>query len=80
MFGETNRKELARAMALSQVGFMMAAPAGIGLFLDYYFQWSPWGVIIGAVLGLTTGLIQLVRLSRPDDDKPGQKDEPTTTK
>jgi F0F1-type ATP synthase assembly protein I len=63
-----DRKELARAMALSQVGLMMAAPAGIGILLDWYFHWSPWGVVVGAVLGLTTGLIQLVRLSNESDD------------
>jgi F0F1-type ATP synthase assembly protein I len=79
MFGGINRKEVARAMALSQVGLMMAVPPGLGAWLDYYFGWSPWGVVVGAVLGLTTGLIQLVRLSnRENDPKPGQADDTKT--
>jgi F0F1-type ATP synthase assembly protein I len=69
-----NQKELGRAMALSQVGLMMAAPAGLGLLLDRWVGWGPWGVIAGAILGLVTGLIQLVRLGN-QDKKPGKKDD-----
>ena len=75
MFGGISRKELARAMALSQIGMLMAVPAGAGLLLDKWLNWSPWGVITGAVLGLTFGLIQLVRLSSQSDDKPDSKDQ-----
>jgi F0F1-type ATP synthase assembly protein I len=76
MFG-VNRKELARALALSQVGMMMVVPIVIGLLLDSYLGWSPWGVVGGAVLGLTTGLVQLVRLSNQQDPKPGQTNDNT---
>src|SRR4051812_41248233 len=62
-------KDLARYLAISQVGLEMAAPAGVGAVLDYYLGWSPWGVIVGAVLGLTVGMIHLVQLAnRPVDE------------
>ena len=68
MFGGTDRKQLARYLALSQVGFEMAAPALIGLGLDHWFGWSPWGVITGAVIGLVGGLAHLVHLAKPRDE------------
>ncbi|MFM7149794.1 MAG: AtpZ/AtpI family protein [Gemmataceae bacterium] len=59
----TDRKELARYMALSQVGLEMVAPIGLGLILDHYLKWSPWGVISGSVLGLVGGIAHLIQLS-----------------
>ncbi|MCS6849565.1 MAG: AtpZ/AtpI family protein [Gemmataceae bacterium] len=66
--GPLSTRELGRYVALAQVGLELVAPAGIGLLLDYYFGWSPWGVVTGAVLGLIAGLAHLVALTnRPDD-------------
>jgi F0F1-type ATP synthase assembly protein I len=48
--------------SLAQVGLEMALPAGIGYWVDYGFQTQPWGVIIGAVLGLAVGMLHLVAL------------------
>jgi F0F1-type ATP synthase assembly protein I len=77
MLGGVNPKDLSRYLAISQVGLEMAAPAGIGAALDYYMGWGPWGVIVGAVLGLTVGLIHLVRLAnQPVDEK---SDDPKAT-
>lgn len=70
-----NRQDLARYVALSQVGLMMAVPPGAGALLDRWLGWSPWGVIVGAALGLTIGLVQLVRLTNRQDDKPDQPDK-----
>jgi len=54
-------KELGRYFALGQVGMEMIVPVVRGLVLEAYFPpWRPWGVVIGAVLGLTTGLAHLV--------------------
>ena len=70
-----NRKDLGRYIAISQVGLEMAIPPGIGAYLDHVFGWSPWGVIVGAALGLTGGLIHLVHLANKKEDGPGPSDE-----
>jgi F0F1-type ATP synthase assembly protein I len=56
-------KELGHYYALGQVGLEMVVPVVIGLLLEGYFDWRPWGVVVGAVLGLTTGLAHLVAIS-----------------
>ncbi len=61
-------RELGYYMTLAQIGMEMAAPAGIGLALDYYFGWRPWGVVCGAVFGLIAGLAHLIKLSNQQDD------------
>src|SRR5262245_49631269 len=53
--GPTDPKKMARYLALSQVGLEMVTPIILGLVLDHYLGWSPWGVIVGAILGLTGG-------------------------
>lgn len=69
-----DRKELARYVALSQVGLMLAAPPGLGALLDVWLGTLPWCVVVGAVVGLTTGLVQLIRLTdRADAEKPDEK-------
>jgi F0F1-type ATP synthase assembly protein I len=67
MLGGVNRKELARYVAIGQVGLIMAVPPGVGALLDNWLGWSPWGVVVGAALGLTVGLVQLVRLTNQQD-------------
>ena len=74
-----DRRELARYVAISQVGLEMVAPVVLGLVLDHYFRWSPWGVIVGAVIGLIGGVAHLVHLAgkaAQDTDKrkpPGEQ-------
>jgi F0F1-type ATP synthase assembly protein I len=58
--------------AIAQVGLEMAVPVGVGLFLDNSLDWRPWGVIVGAVLGLAIGLTHLAVLSQRSD----KTDEP----
>lgn len=60
-------KDLGRYFVLAQTGLEMAAPIGIGLLVDNYFHSSPWGVAVGAVVGLTGGLTHMVLLSRRKD-------------
>lgn len=55
-------RELGYYVALAQVGMEMAAPIGLGLVLDYYLGWAPWGVIGGAIFGLVGGFVHLVAL------------------
>ena len=60
-------KVLGRYMTLAQVGLEMAAPVGIGIALDHYLNWMPWGSVGGAVLGLAVGLVHLFTLAnRPN--------------
>ena len=53
-------REMGRLMAIGQVGLEMAAPIGLGWFLDSYFGTLPWLIIAGAVVGLVGGLTHLV--------------------
>jgi F0F1-type ATP synthase assembly protein I len=54
-------------MAMAQIGFEMAAPIGLGAWLDYGFGWSPWAVIVGAVVGLVGGIFHLVWMANRED-------------
>jgi F0F1-type ATP synthase assembly protein I len=38
----------------------MVAPIGIGVALDYYLGWTPWGIIAGAIFGFVGGLTHLI--------------------
>lgn len=57
-----NTRELGFYVALSQVGFEMVTPMLVGLALDYYFEWTPWGTVIGFVLGFVGGFFHLLAL------------------
>jgi F0F1-type ATP synthase assembly protein I len=69
--GPPHPREFGYYIALAQVGLEMAAPVGIGVALDHYLGWSPWGVIVGAVVGLVGGIGHLISLTsrrHPDDN------------
>jgi F0F1-type ATP synthase assembly protein I len=67
-------REYGYYISLAQVGLEMAAPIGLGLLLDRYLEWSPWGVVGGAVFGLIAGVAHLAALanrrSNSDSHKP----------
>ena len=70
MFPEMpDRKELARYVTLSQVGLEMVVPIVVGLVVDRYLGSTPWGVVIGATLGLCGGFVHLVHLLNKMDSK-----------
>ena len=55
-------KDLGFYFAVSQVGMEMVFPVGAGALLDHYFNWAPWGTIVGALLGLAVGMTHLILL------------------
>ena len=70
--GKPDPSEMGRYFALAQVGVEMVVPIVIGVGLDSYLGTSPWGVVIGTVLGFSGGLIHLLAmLKRFDDPRPG---------
>jgi hypothetical protein len=75
MLGGGDRKELARYMAIGQVGLEMAAPPALGVYLDMTFGWSPWGVVVGAAVGLIGGLAHLIHLANKKEEGPGPSDK-----
>jgi hypothetical protein len=76
--GPPDPKLLGRYLTLAPVGLEMAAPVGIGIVLDHYLNWTPWGSVGGAVLGLAIGLIHLFTLAnRPNGAGSSRKIPPT---
>jgi F0F1-type ATP synthase assembly protein I len=78
-FGPPSPEELGRYFALSQIGLEMVAPIGLGLALDYWLGSSPWGAVIGAILGFVGGIIHLIVLvnqrKEKEESKPARKDK-----
>lgn len=76
MFGGADRREIARYLTLSQVGVEMVAPIVVGVLIDRYLASSPWGAAVGAVLGLTIGLVHLVKLGNKEEPPAGNGKTP----
>ena len=78
-FGPPSPEELGRYFALSQIGLEMVAPIGLGLALDYWLGSSPWGAVIGAILGFVGGIIHLIVLvnqrKEKEESEPARKDK-----
>jgi F0F1-type ATP synthase assembly protein I len=66
-------RELGHYFALAQVGMEMVVPVAIGLALDHYLGWTPWGVVGGAVLGLAVGLVHMVALLNRQEGETGRQ-------
>lgn len=62
-------REAGYYFTIGQVGMEMAVPAGMGAVLDHYLHWSPWGVIVGAVVGLIGGMGHLLALLHQQNGK-----------
>jgi len=61
-------KQTGRYFAIAQVGTEMVMPVAAGAVLDYYMHWTPWGMIVGVVLGFVFGIFHLIVLSNRNDD------------
>jgi F0F1-type ATP synthase assembly protein I len=77
--GSSDSREVGRALAMSQVGFEMVGPIILGLVLDHYLGWTPWGLVVGAVLGLFGGLYHLVQILNKDDAPSAPQEGPKGT-
>jgi F0F1-type ATP synthase assembly protein I len=71
-----NPREYGHYVTIAQVGLEMGACVGVGLILDRYLDWAPWGVVGGAVFGLIAGIAHLAALAnRRDDDSQHRRDQ-----
>jgi len=68
-----NPREFGYYLSVAQVGMEMAAPIGLGLILDHYLGWTPWGVVGGAVFGLVAGVAHLAMLANRRTDSDSHK-------
>lgn len=61
---DNQQRGIGEAMSM---GIEVAVGVGLGLFigswLDRRYGWQPWGMLIGSMLGLATGLYLLIRQS-----------------
>jgi F0F1-type ATP synthase assembly protein I len=48
--------------AMIQIGMEMAAPVALGVWLDHAWDCLPWLTVVGAVLGLALGLLEVSRI------------------
>ncbi len=60
-------RELGYYFALAQVGGEMVVPMIVGIFLDYYLNWTPWATVIGLAVGAVGGMTHLVLMSKQHD-------------
>jgi ATP synthase protein I len=63
---------------ISTVVAEMVVPILIGVWLDNRYGWTPWGMTIGAVLGLVGGVGHLIVLARRSEkrDETSTRDRP----
>ncbi len=67
-------KDLGRYLAIGQVGMEMVVPIGIGLAVDYWIGWGPWGVVTGTILGFGGGLAHLIVMANKLNKKESEQD------
>lgn len=69
-----------RALALAGTAVTeMAAPIIIGAWLDNKYGWAPWGLTVGAVLGIVGGIAHLVWVANRLNAEPRKPKLPDST-
>jgi len=77
MRDEQQRASRRPPMALAGLGFeLLAAVAGfafVGFWIDRHYETEPWGLLIGALLGIIGGIYNFIRSAtraiRADSEK-----------
>jgi ATP synthase protein I len=76
------QKSTSSWVRLSGIGVeLVAAVVGftlIGYWLDRHFGIRPWGVLIGALLGLAGGMYNVIRQALAATREAGSGDKPTS--
>ena len=66
------RSAVARGYVLANratsIGMQMALPPALGWWADSRFKTGPWLLILGAVIGFSVSLLELIRLSNENED------------
>lgn len=57
------------ASRVSSVGFEFAVPPLLGALIDRWLGSSPVAILIGAVLGFSLGMMQILRIAREGTGK-----------
>ena len=65
-------RELQLAFTMAALGMELVVPILVGWGFDTYFHWAPWGVLVGAVLGLSMVLMHAIRHGNLDDQQSKQ--------
>jgi F0F1-type ATP synthase assembly protein I len=75
---ENTPQEVNRLWGLAFVGFEMVAPILLGIWVDGHWNCSPWGVAVGAVVGLVGGIGHLAMAAAHQEriNKAAQKTPP----
>ena len=70
----TSVGEIGTALAIA-IDFlvMIAAGGAAGWLLDRWLGWSPYGIVIGSIVGFVVGLIRLLQRVSRDDPGPGAR-------
>ncbi len=53
---------------VTSIGMQMAIPPAIGWWADSKFNTAPWLLIVGAVLGFTISMLELVRFAKDSEN------------
>jgi F0F1-type ATP synthase assembly protein I len=67
---------MGRYFALAQVGMEMVVPIVAGVLVDSYLGWTPWGVVVGTVVGFAGGLTHLLVMLKKFDERQGNPPDP----
>lgn len=54
---------------ITSISLTMVIPAGLGYLGDRYFGISPWLLIVGSMLGMALGMMELMQLVRSQNEK-----------
>jgi F0F1-type ATP synthase assembly protein I len=61
-FQNPDSNALAKVWAIGlDFGMMVLAGGLLGWGADYLFQWKPWGILTGLIMGLLVGFVRFIR-------------------